>query len=294
MPRRCLADRLIEMTETEPGLMLAGPAACFTFIRLMRLAARMGSDGVVAFGSALRNLREVSIAVSIPETDLETHVETLIERGVLVREGEALVCQSLREAGRKAAAARANGGLGGRPRRGETAAEARARRQGHLLLPVAGGKPTETKTETLSRAAAAAVVSSAQKQQQAVREETAWIALGRRVVAAAGIDEATWMGGYGEVRAWLAEGLDEAMILEVVDRVASRPGYRPPRSLRYFTEAMREAAAEAAPVAEPPPAPITQHPAWAAWRAACEEFRMNPYGDPPVMPPELAALRGTA
>lgn len=301
MPRRCLADRLLVMTETDPGLILAGPAAQMVFIRLMRLAARMGSDGFLAFGSALRNLAEVSIAVAIRQTELETHVETLVDRGVLVREGEALVCPSLREAGRKAAAARANGGLGGRPRKGETVEAMRARRQGHLMLPVSGGKPTGTEAETLSRARPALASSSAEElsKPSKPRVETDAIALGHRVLAAAGVDPATWMGSFGEVRSWLAEGLDAETIVATVERVAARPRYAPPRSLRYFSEAMREAASR--PAREPRPAAgvsLASLEGYAAWREACARYRDEPYGPPPLAPPAIAAaleaMRGAA
>lgn len=290
MARRCLADRLLTMTETDPGLMLAGPGAQMVFIRLMRLAARMGSDGFLAFGSAIRNLREVSIAVSIGETELETHVETLVARGVLVREGEALVCPALREMGRKAAAARANGGLGGRPRKGETVEAMRARRQGHLMLPVEGGKPTETEPETLSRARLA-LASSVEKQEAKPREETDAIALGRRVLEAARIDDATWMGSFHELRAWLAEGLDAETILATVRTVASRPTYTPPKSLRYFTPAMSQARPAVAAEAPAPAYMATDE--WREYRAACERFRANPYGPAPIMPPAIRAAMAT-
>jgi hypothetical protein len=294
MPRRCLADRLIEMTERDPALMLAPPGARFAFVALMRLAARMNTDGVVAFGSAIRNLAEVSIAVAISETELRTHVETLVDRGVLVREGDALVCPALREAGRKAAAARANGGLGGRPRRGETVEAMRARRQGSMLLPVAGGKPTGTESETLSRVTAASSSEREEsKQASKPREETETVmGVGRRVLEAAGIDEARWMGTFAEVRAWLAAGYAPELIVETVAAVAARPKYRPPVSLRYFAEAIRDAAGQVAAVVVEAVRPgWMDHPDYAAYRSACDRFRDSPYGPAPEMSPALKAAR---
>jgi hypothetical protein len=295
MPRRCLADRLIEMTERDPALMLAPPGARFAFVALMRLAARMHTDGVVAFGSAIRNLAEVSIAVAIGETELRTHVETLVDRGVLVREGDALVCPALLEAGRKAAAARANGGLGGRPRRGETVEAARARRQGTMLLPVAGGKPTGTESETLSRVTATASSSQREESKAASkpREETETVmAVGRRVLEAAGIDEARWMGTFAEVRGWLAAGYAPELIVETVAAVAARPKYRPPVSLRYFAEAIRDAAGQGAAVTVEPSRPgWMDHPDYPAYRAACDAFRDSPYGPAPTMSEALKAAR---
>ncbi|WP_291295833.1 hypothetical protein [Elioraea sp.] len=280
------------MTETDPRLMLAGPAACHVFVRLMRLAAVMGSDGFLAFGSAIRNLKEVSIAVAINETELETHVETLVARGVLVREGDVLACPPLREAGRKSAAARANGGLGGRPRKGERPEDARARRQGEIMLPIAGGKPTGTETGTLSRATAAASSSEelSNKQASKPREEaTTLMQLGRAVLDAALIDDAKWMGDFRAVSGWLAMGLDAETILATVQRVAGRSTYTAPRSLGYFTEAMKDAASALVPVPPKAEPAWMSHPDYPAWRAAMDAY--HGYGPGPVMSASLASAR---
>lgn len=293
MARRCVCERLLAMVERDPRLIAAGLAAQMAFVRLMRMAEELGSGGFIPFGSGIRNLGEISLAIGVRETELETALATLIERGVLTRDESGIACPPLREAGRKVAAARANGGLGGRPRKDETPEQARARRQGNLMLPVQGGKPTETENRTLSRAAAATASSSIEASKQP-REEPGFIDIGRRVIAAAGIDEASWAGGYAELRGWLNAGLDAETILAVVERVAARPGYKPVRSLRYFTEAMRDAAEASAPVVavrEARPA-YMDHPDWAAYQAARDAF--HGYGPIPRPTPALAALMAQA
>jgi hypothetical protein len=68
------------------------------------------------------------------------------------------------------------------------------------------------------------------------------IAIGERVLELAGIDPNGWMQGFALIDAWLAEGYDaEADIYPTIASVASRPGYTPPKSLKYFTEAIAEA-----------------------------------------------------
>ena len=52
-----------------------------------------------------------------------------------------------------------------------------------------------------------------------------------------------WRGDWRLLIAWLREGFDfHDVILPAVQRVASRPGYQPPSTLRYFEGAVREAA----------------------------------------------------
>lgn len=102
-----------------------------------------GFDGVLPFTDP----RRVSLLVSESQTEVETHLETLIAEQLILREGETLVCPMLREASARTAANRRNGAGGGRPRKGETAEEMHRRRQRELILPIEGGapeKPTET------------------------------------------------------------------------------------------------------------------------------------------------------
>ena len=70
-------------------------------------------------------------------------------------------------------------------------------------------------------------------------------AVGRRVLDAIGVaDDPRWLGSYGRVQRWLAEGFDpELDILPTVERLMGRRGHDPPRSLAYFDQAIADAKA---------------------------------------------------
>ncbi|HUC16340.1 MAG TPA: helix-turn-helix domain-containing protein [Acetobacteraceae bacterium] len=67
-----------------------------------------------------------------------------------------------------------------------------------------------------------------------------------RVAEAAGIDAERWTGNVGPLAHWLKDGIDpHETVLPAIRRIASRPSYAPPRSLRYFDAAVREQVSEA-------------------------------------------------
>lgn len=72
-------------------------------------------------------------------------------------------------------------------------------------------------------------------------EPMSWQELGRAVCHAAGIDEARIAVDFSEAIGWTTAGFKPEVVLAAVRAVAARPGYKPPRSLRYFTQAIREA-----------------------------------------------------
>jgi hypothetical protein len=280
MPRRCTCEELFDLLDQDPGLRLAGPAAQMAFLHIMRLAARMGSPGFLPLGSPMgspiRNLSELASLLPMQETELQTHIDTLIGRGVLVREEAGLACPALRRSPRKALTAQENGRLGGRPRAGETPEQARARRQGR---PVLVENPAEThaepNSETHPRARADRVDSNTSSKtktlsetpptgKEGVKERGVWgenhpgggrgqnpgtepnsaepdnalvLQTGDRVLEAAGIDPVRWQGNYREVRGWLSAGWTPDQIVAAIGRIAQVPGYQPPYSLRYFSRA---------------------------------------------------------
>lgn len=69
--------------------------------------------------------------------------------------------------------------------------------------------------------------------------------IGRQVLAAIGVlDDPRWLGSYGRVQRWLAEGFDPDLdILPTVERLMARRGQDPPRSLAYFDQAIADAKA---------------------------------------------------
>ena len=60
------------------------------------------------------------------------------------------------------------------------------------------------------------------------------------VCAAAGIHDVGWRGDWRPLIEWLRDGHQLPAILATIRRVASRPDYRPPGSLRYFDRPIRE------------------------------------------------------
>jgi hypothetical protein len=63
------------------------------------------------------------------------------------------------------------------------------------------------------------------------------------VCEAARINDANWRGDWRPLIAWLRDGADlHDHVLPAIKRIAARPNYRPPASLRYFDSAVRQAA----------------------------------------------------
>jgi uncharacterized protein YdaU (DUF1376 family) len=63
---------------------------------------------------------------------------------------------------------------------------------------------------------------------------------GTDVLDAARINDVSWRGDFRPLIAWLDEGIEFTRILAAVKRVAGRPGYKPPASLKFFDGAVRE------------------------------------------------------
>lgn len=260
MPRRCLCDRLRARIATDPRLVTLPMGAKWMWLALAERAAE-APDGVLRLGSAFGFLAGIAMLIQAAEPEVQTHWETLAARGLVARQGDDVLVPELEALGtRRAAVARANGASGGRPRRGETPEQARARRaQGALLLPVPGTaaapaeEPAETEPET--RRVSAPLLPTTNSNSMVVvgsggdaaREATP-SAIGCEVARIAGLDPVRQRFDYRPVGEWLAEGAERSLILRVVREVVSKPGYQAHRvsTLRYFTPALREALAERA------------------------------------------------
>ncbi len=268
---------LQRMMSTDPRMRVIDAAARYLFLELARQAASLPEPGALKLGARGVSAREISLMVSMPETEVETHLETLLETQLLIRDAAGV----LRIADLPAAASRR--GVGGRPRKGETKQAYDARQRELRLLGVhAGGAASaaaenpgaetpETRAETpLARAKLASFSSSsleAKEAAAAAASPPAWVLLGEKLAAIAGLDPARGAYGFEIVRHWLAlPGASAEVIVEAVGRVAARPSYAPPRHLGYFAGAVTEAAHEAAS-APAPPAPDPEYDAaLAAWR----------------------------
>lgn len=268
MSRRCLCTRLFTAVRTDPRLRsLPWPIRAF-FLVLGEAMAASENPGVLGFAENAR----ISLLVSVPETDVGSYLETLVAEGLLLRpEGGGLVCPMLAGLPGKASVARENGGKGGRPRKGETAEQARLRRaQPGLMLPLPGAaadtgetKPPKPHDDDDSINSDSSIITRAQGQAGA-REV---LALAREVATLAGMDPARSDWSARDVQGWLNAGATPALVLEVVADVMTRCR-QVPAGLRYFSRAIERAVAEnrAAPASVAAAAPSGQ----VAWGRAFE------------------------
>ena len=305
MARRCVCRGLAPVVLHDPRMRLLPLAARALFMLLGDALAALPEPGVARVGGRPLSLREIAFLVSVSGTDDETHLENLI--GNLVSLGfvnrlddGALAMQNLSFTARGADTSRRNGAAGGRPRRGETPETARLRRaQTSLAMPIAGGRTEARETQETwnpetshagARTAAACLDSQAKEaSKQAAIEETQpdALAIANEVAEVAGMDAARSMHDARPVMTWLAEGVAPELILEIVAKIAARPGYVVPRSLGYFSKAVREAAELVRP-APAVPVDAARAAASSAYLAAWEAWKSNGReGSPPAPPPIL-------
>jgi hypothetical protein len=255
MPRSCPCERVLARLDTDVRLRTLPAAAQMLWVKLMRAALGSHEVGVLHVGTEARFAMLVSIAVSVWETDVETHMETLRNRG-LVETDEAAGVLRLTDAAAEAArtnAARVNGLRGGRPRKGETPDDALRRRQGAFLMPLP--KPTEPNAESSRARLSVQSVSEEQESNLSVsppREEPALDpaavqALGNELAELAGLDTVRGAFAFQDVRAWLAAKATPDLLRRVVGDVAAkaRAAGKTIGSMRYFAAAVRAAIAEA-------------------------------------------------
>jgi len=271
MPRRCACRDLLALLSADPRL------------RTLPLGTRMLwlllAEAMLATGEArlpFAGFRRVSLLVSAPEPEIETGLETLIAEGLLVRDGDGLTCPLLAaSAAPKAAVSRANGALGGRPRRGESAEAARLRRaQPGLVLPIQATRPEPGAGNPHDDDKAISPSSSAGARGSGAAEA---LALADEVARLAGMDPARSAWNAREVQGWLAAGASPALVRGTVADVMTR-AKGAPANLRYFSAAIARATA-AAP-ASAATGPMTPQARWAAdFAAHCDRG-----GDPTRFP----------
>jgi hypothetical protein len=247
MPKSCPCERLLARLDADVRLRTLPAAAQMLWVKLMRAALASPEVGLLRVGTEARFAMLVSIAVAVWETDVETHLPTLRNRG-LVETDETAGLLRLPDAAAEAArttAARINGLRGGRPRKGETAEEALRRRQGAFLMPLP--KPTEPNAES-SRARLSDSDSEEQSELSVSppREETEpadVAALGQELAGMAGLDAVRSAFVFQDVRAWLALGATPELLRRVVGEVAgkARAQGKVIGSMRYFAAAVRDA-----------------------------------------------------
>ncbi|WP_459676149.1 hypothetical protein [Acidisoma sp. 7E03] len=240
------------------------------FIRLVRLMAQLGDASVLRLGFVFGSWKEVAFGLRISETELETHLETLAQRGIIERDETSLTLPDwlgLRD--RRAEAARENGKKGGRPRK-----NAADPRQANILYPLAGGVPgapgsetqeteTETQAETLSRGRPLSPEDSSSEE----REEAAVLALLRELAEAGALHQRE-AGNREAARRWLERGATAVGLREAF--MASLRRAKPPRlaPISYFDRLSEDLLARptAAPATASRPAEQPEDPATAELR----------------------------
>jgi hypothetical protein len=247
MARSCLCQRWLTRAAADLGFQALPAAAQLLFFRLLASASNAEERGLVRFPVP------VSVAVSRilnrSETEAETDLAMLVELGWVEMEpdGRSLWIAGAKGQAGRSKAAQVNGLRGGRPRKDETPEQARQRRQGSLMLPIAGGpeKPTETEREPNGESSRAAAASSSAVKEAAAAAgaRASWVSLAERCAQIAGIDPAR--GGWNAlpVKGWVDAGVPEDVILETVRTVSARPRAKPIGSLMFFHQAVMEAKA---------------------------------------------------
>ncbi|WP_419900747.1 hypothetical protein [Roseomonas sp. USHLN139] len=270
MPSRSAAERLFLMLEQDVRLRTLPAAAQLIWMKLMRLAAAAGQGGLLVFGSEIGFshgfLVSVSLAVSHTQTETETALETLAARNLIeiLPDESGLVMPGVRAATERSNINRNNALRGGRPRKGETAEDARRRRQGELMLPISGGlaetektepKPTDGNPTTTTERYISTGGSNA-------REVSGDAALAQDLASIAGIALRLISRDLRVIADWRAAGVSVEAMRQTVRDVASRPAFDATRvqTLGYFTRAIRRAAGLAESGEAPAAAPVVENP----------------------------------
>lgn len=290
MPRRksdpamafLLDSRLHELSALQSKILLC----------VMSLLAASPTPGRVSFlrSVAASVSRWVSVSEPIAETETETHLRAF-EALNLIRvdwAGSAIVLPGQDERDARAERARINGKNGGRPLKGESHEAYLARKQGHLALPIEGGKSETQKTQNEpTRESSRAVVPTTSQREvsNTAREAPAWVSLGQELAEIAGMDATNGRWDCRPVQAWLSQGHSAETIRRAVREVAGRRGYDGRRvfTFRFFDAAVQQQAQRRASEASGADA-LMQRMAEDAWHAELTTWAMNPKGPRPVRP----------
>ena len=238
MGRRCACDGLLETARSDLRLRAIPAAARWLWLML---ADQLGRVPETRVSSAI----ELSLMVSIAETEAETHLKTLLETGLILRRADGTLALP------DAPEAPSRRGIGGRPRKTDTKESYRARQRELRLLGVHDGgvKTRETQGETHGEPPAACLAASLEGEasKQAEPRAPSFAELGEELAELAGLDPARGGYDFAVVKDWVGRGATADMLRQVVAQVAARPSYAAPRSLRYFGAAVADALRDAVP-----------------------------------------------
>jgi hypothetical protein len=272
MMRRGSDGWLLAVFFDDPRMRLMPLAAQGLWLRVAMTLQSMPETAGFRLGSEFINRLLVLVSEeetqlgSADATRLETHLENLIKAGFLTRhdDGSIEIPDSM-PATDRVTAARENGARGGRPRRGETAEQAAARRARDAMAMSAASDAETQKTQHETQASKAprarATAATAKESKQAYACAPDDLSFGRVVAQSAGLEDGC---DVGPVLDWLAQGIDRGVILATVRGVVARPNYRVPRTLGYFSAAIREAPAGGSVMSGEPDIASDKRPSW--WR----------------------------
>lgn len=234
----------------DPGLRMCSFAARGLWADLLALMHEGEPYGHLTINGRVPTSRKLAVMLGGTAKEIDALIAELMDAGVPSRTDDGVI-YSRRMVRDKAKqdTDRANGKGGGNPRlKGSDNPEPKP--------PVIGGdKPGDKRgvnppvkaqkleargqtPESRSEAAASSPPRASHAEPPAAAAESdRRCEIGKRVLAAARIDEARWIGNFAIISAWLSVGYDPDLdILPAVNAVAARPGYKPPNSLNYFTK----------------------------------------------------------
>jgi hypothetical protein len=253
----------------DPRLRIIPLGARALFI-LFADALELFPERAFCIGDRPASVAEMALLVSAPETEVQTHLETLLQVELLKRRANdgALMLAEIPSFDH-AITARQNGSQGGRPRCGETAEQARSRRsQGNLKLPIVGGRCKAQETQEkpsfeTQPPAREATTTNLQTELSASMLEVS--EFGVEMMHLARLKLRPNNKTFDPIKEWLAEGFSEPLVRETIANVARRQSYTADNvsTFRYFDKAIRDAHAR-----RPQPSdPQTKQQAdrWEAW-----------------------------
>ena len=273
MGRRCQCEKLLEMLETDWRLRIVGRETAMVWLELVRFIHRFGDDLVLRMdtqlGSSVGSYAELAFALRIEETQLATHLETLVGRHLLARTqcGGITMPPELGLTARQKAA-RLNGAKGGRPRKDAQPVSpppviqptvrpsAQPSAQRSLLLPLPSSpfkKIMETQIETQRETQKAptpvfdttTTTTTASfdsiESKSASGSETPSASLATELAKLAGHRKPPHTRDQSVVNAWLEAGATRDLLQEVFQSVLAREKCPLSPALSYFDGAVRDA-----------------------------------------------------
>lgn len=237
MARRCVCSKLLDQLRTDPRLRALPLAARAVWLEIVA--------GLVAFAPAgrIRFPHPVTEAVARwvggSETEIETHLETLAQLGLVSLDDDrrGLAVPELAAAAARSEINRINGLKGGRPRKHRPPDPS----QREMLLASRGGRAETEKTETEPRPSHACVDDDSDRIERS-SSHPEWVSIGLELAEILDLpDQARWNTRC--VAQWLADGADRAMLVDIANEVRARTDARI-GSLRFIVREVERALAE--------------------------------------------------